>query len=98
MLDQLRHWLEDNMMPCMYKKYIGIECPGCGIQRSFIELLKGNIIESTKLYPALLPILFTFVFTALHLIFKYRNGAKIIQWSFIFSVTIVVVSFIIKQV
>lgn len=97
MLEQVRHWLEDNMMPCMYKKYIGIECPGCGIQRSFVELLKGNIVESIKLYPALLPILFTFAFTALHLVFRYRNGAKYIQWSFIFSVIITIASFIIKK-
>ena len=41
-------WLQKHMIPCFSKKYLGIECPGCGLQRSFIALLKGNIVESLK--------------------------------------------------
>jgi hypothetical protein len=98
MLAGLIDWLEGNMMPCMYKKYIGIDCPGCGMQRAFIELLKGNFAESFKIYPALLPVLFTFALTASYLVFRYRNGAKYIMWSFIFSAIIITGSFIIKKI
>ena len=90
------HWFEEHMLACPSKKFFGIECPGCGMQRSVAELLKGNFIESLKLYPALIPVLITFVLLGLHLIFKYRNGAKYVQWSFIVSMTIIVVSFIVK--
>lgn len=85
------------MMPCLSRKFFGVDCPGCGIQRSFVELLKGNFAESFYLYPALIPILLTFAITAAHLIFKYRNGAFVVQWSYIFSVTVIIISFIVKQ-
>lgn len=89
-------WLESHMLSCPYKKYLGIDCPGCGLQRSFIELLKGNFMESLKLYPALLPLILTLIMLALHLVFKYRNGASYVKWSFIFTVTVIVISFAFK--
>ncbi len=76
----------------------GVDCPGCGMQRAFIELLKGNFVESFQLYPALLPTVFTLLITALHLIFKFKNGAAIIKYSFIITVSIVVVSFLLKMI
>ncbi len=76
----------------------GVDCPGCGMQRAFIELLKGNFIESIQLYPALLPTIFTVLITILHLFFKFKNGAAIIKYSFIITVSIVVLSFLIKMI
>ena len=75
-----------------------MECPGCGMQRSILELLRGNFVESFKLYPALLPIMFTFVFLGLHLKNKYTNGASVLRYSYIFSTAVVVIAFIVKQV
>jgi hypothetical protein len=89
-------WLEHHMLKCPYKMLTGIDCPGCGIQRSFLEMLKGNFTESLSLYPALLPIIFTFIFLVLHLKYKFKNGAKVLQYAFIASTAIVLVSFIIK--
>lgn len=84
------------MMPCFYKQISGIDCPGCGMQRSFIELLHGNFIASIKMYPALLPVLFTLGLTAAHLYFKFKNGAVFIKYSFIFTISIITISYIIK--
>jgi hypothetical protein len=89
-------WLENHMMPCFYKQLTGIDCPGCGMQRSFIELLKGNFIASFKIYPALLPVMITLGITASHLFFKFKNGAAVIKYSFIFTTGIVVLSYILK--
>ena len=83
-------------MPCFYKQISGIDCPGCGMQRSFIELLNGNFIASLKLYPALLPVIFTLCLTASHLFHNFRNGAAFIKYSFIFTTSIIVISYIIK--
>jgi hypothetical protein len=83
---------------CFYKRIFGIECPGCGMQRSFIELLKGNILESILLYPALLPLIFTLVFLVLHLIYRYKNGALILKISFIFTVLLIIIAFVVKLV
>ncbi|MDP1745482.1 MAG: DUF2752 domain-containing protein [Bacteroidota bacterium] len=93
---QLTHWLENHMMPCFYKQISGIDCPGCGMQRSFIELLHGDFIASFKMYPALLPVLFTLGLTAAHLYFKFKNGAVFIKYSFIFTISIISISYIIK--
>ncbi len=83
-------------MACPYKKYFNIDCMGCGMQRSFIELLKGNFLESFMLYPALLPLIAMIVFLPLHLIFKFKNGASVLKYFFIFNISIVVISYIIK--
>ena len=91
-------WLEDNMLFCPYKKYFGIDCFGCGMQRSFIELLKGNIVESFYLYPALIPMLILFLFLVAHLVFKFKNGAAWLKYQFIFVVAIVVIKFIAKLI
>ncbi len=89
-------WLERNLLSCPFKKYLHIECPGCGMQRSFVALLKGDLQASLSLYPALIPILSMFVFLVLHLRLKYTHGARTLQWLFIFSMAIVVFSYIYK--
>lgn len=91
-------WLERNMLPCFYKTYLGIECPACGMQRSFVELLKGNTTESLQIYPALLPTLFLIVYLILHIIFKFKKGAFILKISFIFTISIMILHFIIKLI
>jgi len=75
---------------------LGIECPGCGMQTAFIELLKGNIAESLKTYPALIPIIFLVAYLILHLIFKFRKGALVLKITFIFTAVIIVINYLIK--
>jgi len=91
-------WLENNMFACPYKKYVGIDCFGCGMQRSVIELLRGNILESFYLYPALIPMIFMFLLLGTHLIFKFKNGGTWLKYNFIFVVVIVVINFIHKLI
>ncbi len=94
MLNNLIHWLESHLQSCFYKKYFGIECPGCGMQRSFIELLKGNLWESIILYPALIPTIIMIGFLFVHLIFKFKNGGTYLKYLFIFNASIIVLSYI----
>lgn len=96
MLDKIITWLESHQQACFYKKFLGVECPGCGMQRSFIELLKGNFIESLILFPALIPTISLIVYLILHLIFKFRKGANILKILFIINTSIVVLSYIYK--
>jgi Protein of unknown function (DUF2752). len=92
----LADWLEKHSLPCFYKHYLGMECPGCGAQRAFIELLRGHVWQSVKMYPALIPILFMLFYLALHLKFKFRNGARNIKILFIVCSIIVVFNYIYK--
>jgi len=91
-------WLEDNMLACPYKKYFDLDCMGCGMQRSLIALLKGDIVGSFYLYPALIPMILMFIFLIAHLIFKFKNGALILKYFFIITVAIVFVNFIMKLI
>lgn len=96
MREDLIIWLESKMGTCPYKYNLGIECPGCGMQRAVIELLKGNLIESMQLYPALIPTIVMFVFLILHIFIKFKNGADILKYLFILTVSITVISYIVK--
>jgi hypothetical protein len=88
-MDRLVHWLETHQMPCFYKHYLGVACPGCGMQSSIILLLKGQFAESIKTYPALLPICFLLGFLIFHIIFKPAFGARVLKYSFIVTVIII---------
>ena len=98
MLQNLIKWLELHQQTCSFKDHFGIICPGCGLQRSIIELMKGNLLESIYLYPALLPILAMFTYLALHLAFKYRNGAAILKIMFIINICLISLNYIYKLI
>lgn len=88
-------WLEEHELPCMYKSLFGHECPGCGMQRAFVELLKGNFTDSIYIYPGLIPLILTLIFTLLQIIFKWEKGGKIIILSTIVTVLIILISFVV---
>jgi len=76
-------WLENNMLPCYFKYFFGIDCPGCGLQRSILLLMSGNVKASIQMYPPLLPILFVLLLHFLNKHLTYNNKAiifKIFAW------------------
>ena len=90
------HWLEDHLLACPFKKLTSLDCPGCGLQRSIIALLKGDVVISLKLYPPTLPILALMIFALLHLKFDFKNGALIIKGMYIFATAIIIINYIYK--
>lgn len=91
-------WLEEHQGACMYKKILGIECPGCGMQRSFIALLKGDFWVSLQLFPALIPLILMFIFLVLHLKFNFKYGSRILTIWFIFNTFIIISNYIYKLI
>lgn len=55
-------WLQNHLLPCPFKYLTGIDCPGCGFQRSVIALIQGNLHQSLHLYPAAIPLLTFFAY------------------------------------
>lgn len=53
--------LEDWMLPCLNKKFLGVECMGCGLQRSMAHLLRGEFGQAFDVYPAIYPLLLLFL-------------------------------------
>ena len=88
----LINWLE----ACPYKKYFDIDCMGCGMQRAFIALLKGDLVESFLFYPPLFSMIIMLLLLPLHLIFKFKNGAAWLKYLFIFNIAVVIINFIVK--
>ncbi len=89
-------WLEAHMGSCVFVEYYHIECPGCGIQRAFIALLKGEVVQSLHFFPALMPYLATLILMVMQFIFKWKNGGTIAMWGFVISVIIMVISYIVR--
>lgn len=50
-------WLQEHMLPCVFKGTTGLSCPGCGLQRALISLFKGEVLDSIIQFPPLIPIL-----------------------------------------
>ena len=66
------------MFPCLSKTLFGVECLGCGMQRAFLLLLKGDFIAAFKMYPAIYTTLLFLVFVGIQLLDKNKNYRKLI--------------------
>ena len=84
------------MLSCPAKRLTGLDCPGCGMQRSAVAALRGDWMESWELYPPLAAVLLTALLTVGHLIFRWKRGARIVQWTFIATAAAVAANYIYK--
>ncbi len=85
------------MLPCMNKKLFGIECFGCGTQRSFFMLIQGDFVGAFKMFPAIFTTILFFFIVFLHFIDKSRNYNKPIIILAIINAVIMVMSYTIKH-
>lgn len=88
--------LEDYMLPCLSKTFFGLECLGCGFQRSFLLLIHGDFIAAFKMYPAIYTLLSLFIFVLINFKIKYKHSKKIISKLAYLNLTIMIVSYLIK--
>lgn len=86
------------MIPCSWKETFGVDCPGCGAQRSFLELMDGNMWGSMLLYPALVPLIFLVIYCALHIWKPRLFPAKLIVISVIFVGVLIFGNWIVKLI
>jgi hypothetical protein len=91
-------WLQAHLIPCPFKYVTGIDCPGCGFQRSVIALVKGDMHQSFLLYPATIPLLLFFAYGIADRFFHLDTQKEIVKkTSFMIVGTIILVSYIIKM-
>lgn len=87
---------EDYMLPCLSKKILGMECFGCGLQRSVGLLLQGEFLAAFKMYPAIYTIIPLFGILLADYFFKIKYANKIIITLMVSSILLIVTNFILK--
>ncbi|WP_158441672.1 DUF2752 domain-containing protein [Nonlabens dokdonensis] len=81
----------------MSKQLMGMDCPGCGIQRSISFLLQGNIVDSFLMYPGLFPAVFLFFFLIIDWFKDFKYGEQIKLWATIITIGTILTSYFIKM-
>lgn len=96
MMTELAHWLEHHLLACPFKASTGLDCPGCGMQRSLLCLLKGEWVNSFLYHPAGIPTVAMVVLLIAHLRFKFTWGAKTLTILYLFVASLTVGHYILK--
>ena len=87
---------EADMLPCLSKQLLGMECPGCGLQRSVALLLSGQLWESFLMYPGLFPMLLFFAFAGVDRFVGFRQGPRITTALGLVSAGTILANFLLK--
>lgn len=85
------------MLPCLNKKLFGIDCPGCGLQRSVVLVSKGEFKNAFYRFP---PIYTSFLFIIVvffHFTLKKKITSKLIIILAILNTVITIVAYILKM-
>jgi hypothetical protein len=98
MLLKIITWLESRQGTCSFREHAGIDCPGCGLQRSILALLRGDLVESILQFPALLPLMAMFILLGIHLVFKLKHGAFVLKVFYITNISIILLNYIFKLI
>ena len=88
--------IEDYMLPCLNKKFLGFECMGCGLQRSVVLLINGQFLEAFFMYPAIYSIIALFGFIIVNHFKNLKYGNKIIIILAFLNVVVIIGSFLLK--
>lgn len=75
----------------------GIDCPGCGFQRSIVNLIKGDFTEAYHSYPAIYTIILLFLVLIISSVFKWKKRKKVLLSLVYVNAIIIIVSYCIKM-
>lgn len=87
---------EEYMLPCFSKKIFGLDCPGCGIQRSVALILQGEFVAAFKMYPAIYTLILLFCFLILNNFYSVKFYNKIIITLTTITVVLILTNYILK--
>ena len=90
--------MEDYMLPCLNKKFFGIECLGCGLQRAVTLIFQGEFVAAFQMYPAIYSLIILFIYIGINIFFKFKHSNKIIGALAILTVATIIISYIIKLI
>jgi hypothetical protein len=89
--------LEKYMIPCLSKTLFGVECLGCGFQRSLLLLFQGNFTASFQMYPALFTSLLFLGLLSFHFFYKGVISQKVILIVAFINVVLMITGYFYKH-
>lgn len=89
--------INDFMFTCPSKKYLGIECLGCGAQRAIVLVFEGKFSEAFQMYPAVYTLLLFLLTLGASFIDKKRKYGHILIIMIVVNLIIMVVGYIYKH-
>ncbi|KYH05610.1 MULTISPECIES: DUF2752 domain-containing protein [Chryseobacterium] len=89
--------INDFMLTCPSKKFLGVECLGCGAQRAIVLVFEGKFSEAFQMYPAVYTLLLFFLILGVSFIDKKRKYGNILMILVIINLIIMVVGYIYKH-
>ena len=84
------------MLPCLNKELFGIDCMGCGMQRSVVLVSQGDFIEAFHMYPPVYTLILLFAVIGINTFKKNKYANKIILILAIINAVIILTNFILK--
>ncbi|RZK90568.1 MAG: DUF2752 domain-containing protein [Pedobacter sp.] len=84
------------LLPCPFKYLFGLDCPGCGFQRSVVALFSGDLQESLQLYPPTIPFLLSFIAGVSVWALKLNQNAIWLKAMYFFTGFVVFASYLYK--
>ncbi|MFT7051255.1 MAG: hypothetical protein ACJAZK_001858 [Psychroserpens sp.] len=87
---------EDYMLPCLNKQLFGLDCMGCGMQRSIALLLNGDFIAAFQMYPAIYSLIALVGVIFLNYFRNFKYGYKIIIILALINASLILGNFIYK--
>ncbi|WP_242131932.1 DUF2752 domain-containing protein [Aestuariivivens marinum] len=89
---------DDYMLPCLNKKLFGIECMGCGLQRSASLVTQGEFVDAFYMYPAIYTLILLLIVIVFNTFKKFKYNNKIITILAILNIVIIVTNFVSKLI
>lgn len=85
------------MLTCPSKKFLGVECLGCGAQRAVVLVFEGKFAEAFQMYPAVYTLLLFFLTLGLSFIDKKRKYSNILMILVGVNLIIMIIGYLYKH-
>lgn len=89
--------MEEFLLPCLNKEIFGIECYGCGGQRSLLLLLNGQFQAAFQMFPAIYTILLLLFFVLFNLFYKFKYDFLIKMGLILLNAAILLINYAVKM-
>ncbi|AZA77539.1 DUF2752 domain-containing protein [Chryseobacterium sp. G0186] len=89
--------IEDFMLTCPSKKFLGVECLGCGAQRAIALVFEGKFSEAFQMYPAVYTLLLFFVILGMSFIDRKRKYTQLLMTLVVINLVIMMISYVYKH-